>query len=436
MQNTNFNKVIFGSYFILSLAPIGIETSILSNNFENITSIFNLFRLIVPLFIFLILFFFILRKLNMVELKKTFFLFIFFISVFASTLFNLENSNEAQKLLLPFYCINYILLCSVAFNTTNFKNKFNKFFFLQFVIITIITLFSLSQFLSFFINFSLPDLYNLRIENSFYNQNSNGLSRVLLIISLFIFLMNKKNKYFYMSCLIVNTIIILLQSKLVLFFLFSFILLTIFLKKNIIKEKMKDVFFILLVPLLITFFISTINAAKDGPKIRLITQAKSDIGNSSSNQILNLTIFTSLKTRIDTWKVILKNSEKPLAGYGSQADKYLTRNLPKHTQLAANSFIYAYACAGIIGIISLIIIYYNIIKLLFSTFFLNKSKNKFNDLKLFYFAILCFLIFRSIFENSFVVWGIDFVLLINCYFGLKSIIVRKSFHKKIVKAFI
>ena len=189
---------------------------------------------------------------------------------------------------------------------------------------------------------------------------------------------------------------------------------------------MKDVFFILLIPLLITFFISTINVSKDGPKMRLITQTKSDIGSSSSNQILDLAIFSSLKTRIDTWKVILKNSEKPLAGYGSQADKYLTKNLPKHTQLAANSFIYAYACAGMIGIISLIIIYYNIIKLLLRTIFLIKSRSKFNGLKLFYFVILCFLIFRSIFENSFVVWGIDFVLLVNCYFGLKDTVSRKS----------
>ena len=428
MQNTNFNKIIFGSYFILSLAPIGIETSILSNNFENSASIFNLFRLIVPFFIFLTLSFLILKKLNMTEFKKVFFLFIFFIAVFASTLFNLENFNEAHKLLLPFYCINYIFLCLVTFSTTNIKNKFNNFFFLQFLIIAIITLFSLFQFLSFFINFSLPDLYNLRIENNFYNQNSNGLSRVLLIISLFIFLMNKKNKYFYLSCLIVNTIIILLQSQLILFSLFSFILLKIFFEKNIIKEKMKDIFFILLIPLLITFFISTINATKDRPKIRLITQTKSNIENSSSNQILDLAIFTSLKTRINTWKVILNNSEKPLAGYGSQADKYLTRNLPKHTQLAANSFIYAYACAGIIGIISLIIIYYNIIKLLLRAIFLNKSRDKFNNLKLFYFAILCFLIFRSIFENSFVVWGIDFILMVNCYFGLKNILSRKNLH--------
>ena len=430
MQNTNFNKIIFGSYFILSLAPIGIETSILSNNFENSASIFNLFRLIVPFFIFLTLFFLILKKLNITEFKKVFFLFIFFIAVFASTLFNLENFNEAHKLLLPFYYISYIFLCLVTFSTTNIKNKFNNLFFLQFLIITIITLFSLSHFLSFFINFSLPDLYNLKIENSFYNQNSNGLSRVLLIISLFIFLMNKKNKYFYLSCLIINTIIILLQSKLVLFFLFSFILLKIFFEKNIIKEKMKDVIFILLVPLLITFFISTINTVKDGPKIRLITEAKSDIENSSSNQILDLAIFTGLKTRIDTWKIILKNSEKPLAGYGSQADKYLTRNLPKHTQLAANSFIYAYACAGIAGIILLIIIYYNIIKLLLHTFFLNKSKSEFNNLKLFYFAVLCFLIFRSIVENSFVVWGIDFVLLINSYFGLRDILSKKSLYNK------
>jgi hypothetical protein len=426
MQNSNIKILLFGSYFILSLAPVGIETSVLSNNFENMTSIFNIFRLIIPIFIFISLSFFTLQKLNIAKFIKTFFIFIFFIIIFLSTLFNLENFDEVEKLLLPFYCINYICLVLLVLNTNNLKEKFNKFIFLQFVIITIITLFSLFQFFSSFINFNLPDLYNLSIENNFYNQNSNGLSRILLVICLFIFLMNKKNKYFYFSCLIINTLVILLQSKLVLFFLFSFILIKVFFEKNIIKEKIKDILLILIIPLLITFLISATNTVKNGPEIRLITETKIDLTKHSSIGIMDLAILRSLKTRIDAWKVILQNSEKPLIGYGSQADKHLTKNLPKHTQLAANSFIYAYACAGVIGIISLIIIYYNIIKLLLGAIFIKNYRSEFDNLKLFYVAILCFLIFRSIFENSFVLWGIDFVLIVNCYLGLKNILDRKK----------
>jgi len=431
MQNSNIKILLFGSYFILSLAPIGIETSILSSNFENITIFFNFFRLIIPIVIFFLLYYlFFFKKLNTKKLLNTFFVFLFFVVIFLTTLLSLENFNEGSKLLLPFYCINYIFLVFVALNTNEIKQKFNKFFFVQFIIITIITLYSLFQYSYSFINLNLSDLYGLGIENDLYNQNSNGLSRVLLVISLFIFLVGKKNKYFfYLSCLIINTLIILLQSKLVLSFLFLFILLKTFLGKNIIKEKIKNIFFTLAIPVLIAILISMINSSEKIPKIRLLSEFKYEM--NSDNWIATkeypnpITISSGFKTRFDTWKLILQNSKKPFVGYGSQADKYITRNLPKHTQIGANSFIYAYACAGLIGVISLIIVYYNIINLLLRAIFLRKSKSEFSNLKLFYCTILCFLIYRSFFENSFALWGIDFVLMINSYFGLKNILTKK-----------
>ncbi len=83
---------------------------------------------------------------------------------------------------------------------------------------------------------------------------------------------------------------------------------------------------------------SATNTVKNGPEIKLIIEIKIDVTKHSSTGIMDLAILRSLKTRFDTWKEILKNSEKPLIGYGLQADKYLTKNLPKHTQLEANSF--------------------------------------------------------------------------------------------------
>lgn len=423
MQNSKIKTLLFGTYFILSLAPIGIETSILSSNLEGAKDIFNSFRLIIPIFIFITLIIFIVKNLNTWELKNIFFIFIYFIVIFLTTLLNLENYyeiHEIQKLLLPFYCINYVFLILVALNTKNIGEKFNSFIFLQFIIITTIAIFSLLSFFSSFINLSLPDMYNLKVENSFYNQNSNGLSRILLVISLFIFLINKRNKYLFFSCSVINTALVLLQSKVVLLYLFLFILTKVFFEKNTIREKIKNIFLILAFPVLIAFFTNSINTTNKGSDIRIITETKRDIAKGYSREILDLTVLTSLKVRIETWKIILKNSKKPLVGYGSQADKSITKNLPQHTQLAANSFIYAYACAGLIGIFSLIIIYYNIIRLILKTFILNKFKDKINNLQLFYVAILLFLIFRSFFENSFALWSIDFILMVNCYVGYRK----------------
>ena len=422
IPNSNLKLILFGCCFILSLAPIGIETDIS----WNISNLLNLFRLFIPILIFLLLLIFYYKKLMIKKFKDNFFIFIYFLIIFIATLLNLQNFKDINKLLLPFYCVNYIFLSLLMLNIHDFKKQFNKFIFLQFIIITGLTTFTLLNFFYSFLNLNLSDFYNLKLENNFYNQNSNGLSRILLIISLFIFFINQKNNYLYFSCLIINTLIILLQSKLIIFLLFFLILGKILFEKTVIKKKAKQILCILALPILISFLISTMNANETGIKMRFIQETKEDLNNMHLNQKLDIKILAGLKTRIDTWKEILNNSKKPLIGYGAQADKYLTKNLPSHTRLASNSLIYSYACAGLLGVITLIIIYYNLLKLLCGVAILNKKRNKLNNLQIFFAVVLFFLIIRSIFENSFALWGIDFILMVNTYLALKN-----SFTKKI-----
>jgi hypothetical protein len=428
MPNSNLKLILFGSFFLLILAPIGIETSLLYNEFVGLNNIFNFFRLTIPILIFFLLIFYYLKnKSNMSYLGGAFYLLLYYIVVLVSTLLSLFNFkeelksfNEVHKVLLPFYCINYIFLTFIFFNLIEIKKYFNKFIFLQFITITIVAIYSLIKFFYLFINFNLPDLYNLTIENQFYNQNSNGLSRILLIISLYIFFINIKNNYYYLSCLLINTILFLLQSKLVLIFLIFIILYKTFLENIKIKNKIKDIFFILIVPIILTLAISFANNNSSNQKIRLVEQIKIDITKKNSDAILDLNIFNSLKARIDAWKLIVKNSEKPIIGYGSQGDRYLTKEMPKHTSLASNSFIYAYASSGVIGAALLLIFYIYLFKLVFRENFFRKMRNEENNIKTFYSVILIFLIIRSIFENSFSLWGIDFIIMVNCYLGLSN----------------
>ena len=428
MPNSNLKLILLGSFFLLILAPIGIETTFLYNEFVGLNNIFNFFRLTIPILIFFLLIFYYLKnKSNMSYLGGAFYLLLYYIVVLVSTLLSLFNFkeelksfNEVHKVLLPFYCINYIFLTFIFFNLIEIKKYFNKFIFLQFITITIVAIYSLIKFFYLFINFNLPDLYNLTIENQFYNQNSNGLSRILLIISLYIFFINIKNNYYYLSCLLINTILFLLQSKLVLIFLIFIILYKTFLENIKIKNKIKDIFFILIVPIILTLAISFANNNSSNQKIRLVEQIKIDITKKNSDAILDLNIFNSLKARIDAWKLIVKNSEKPIIGYGSQGDRYLTKEMPKHTSLASNSFIYAYASSGVIGAALLLIFYIYLIKLVFRENFFRKMRNEENNIKVFYSVILIFLIIRSIFENSFSLWGIDFIIMVNCYLGLSN----------------
>ena len=428
MPNSNLKLILFGSFFLLILAPIGIETSFLHNEFVGLNNIFNFFRLTIPILIFFLLIFYYLKnKSNMNYMGGTFYLLLYYIAILVSTLLSLFNFkeeftsfNEVHKVLLPFYCINYIFLTFIFFNLIEIKKNFNKFIFLQFITVTIVAICSLIKFFYLFINFNLPDLYNLTIENQFYNQNSNGLSRILLIISLFIFFINRKNNYYYLSCLLINTILFLLQSKLVLIFLIFIILCKTFLENIKIKNKIKNIFFILIIPIILTLAISFANNNSNNQKIRLVEQIKIDISKKNSDGILDLNFFNSLKSRIDAWKLIAKNSQKPIIGYGSQGDRYLTREMPKHTNIAANSFIYAYASSGVIGVTLLLIFYIYLIRLVFRKNVLRKIHNQENNIRAFYVVTLIFLIIRSIFENSFSLWGIDFIIMVNCYLGLQN----------------
>lgn len=430
MPNSNLKLILFGSFFLLILAPIGIETSFLHNEFVGLNNIFNFFRLTIPILIFFLLIFYYLKnKSNMNYLSGIFYLLLYYIVVLLSTLLSLFNFKEeftsfkeVHKVLLPFYCINYIFLTFIFFNLIKFKKNFSKFIFLQFITITIVSLYSLLKFFYLFINFNFPDLYNLTIENQFYNQNSNGLSRILLIISLFIFFVNKKNNYYYFSCLLINTILFMLQSKLVLFFLIFIIVCKIFLKRVEIKKKIKEIFLILIMPIILTLTINFINNNDpNNNKIRLVKEIRIDITKNNFDEILEFNIFNSLKARLDTWELIVKKSEKPIIGYGSQGDRYLAKEMPKHTSLASNSFINAYASSGVIGAALLLIFYIYLIKLVFKENFFRKIQSQKNNIKAFYSVILFFLIIRSIFENSFSLWGIDFIIMVNCYLGLRNI---------------
>jgi hypothetical protein len=414
MQNSNIKILVIGSYFILSLAPIGIETSILLFDSINLLNSINLFRLIIPLFIFLSIFTFFLNKWKIKNFQSNIFILFYFIIIFASTLLNLESFEQAHKLLLPFYCINYIFLINLIYNINFIKKKINRIFAIQFAIIIIINLLTLLEFFSFFVTLNISDLYDLVTNNNFYSQNSNGLSRIILILSLYIFLVNKKNYYCYFSCLILNTILFLLQSKLSLFFLIFFIFLKVFFGKKAIKENIKNILFILAIPIVISFILSSLNSINKDSQMRLMKEITIDLKKEDLNHFSDLRMLASTKGRIDAWKAMIENSEKPVIGYGSQGDRNLAKKLETNSQLASNSFVYAFICSGFLGFFFLIVFYYNLIKLLFINNFLK------NNMTFFYFISLIFLIIRSFFENGFAVWGVDFVLAINFYIAYKK----------------
>ena len=87
---------------------------------------------------------------------------------------------------------------------------------------------------------------------------------------------------------------------------------------------------------------------------------------------------------------------------------------------ASNAVIYSIMSSGIIGLICILLIYFSLSKILFKAIRFNFNFQ--NQDYLFYssFTIILFIAARSLFENSFTVFGIDYCLIVSSYFLLKS----------------
>ena len=132
--------------------------------------------------------------------------------------------------------------------------------------------------------------------------------------------------------------------------------------------------------------------------------------------------------RIEIWKkstnVIIK--EKKILGFGPQGDRYVLTKLAENyleaswSNNSSNAIIYSIVSGGIIGLILILLIYFSLFLV-----FLKSIKiifiNKINDSTLIgNFAVFCYLMMRSFFENSFAVFGVDFCIVITVYYVINS----------------
>jgi hypothetical protein len=110
---------------------------------------------------------------------------------------------------------------------------------------------------------------------------------------------------------------------------------------------------------------------------------------------------------------MLDKSKKEFWGLGPQADRKY------YQKTASNAFVYSFVCAGYFGLIFFIILYtYSLYLSIKSLLDWRNLPINFNRL---IYPIICltFLI-RSIFETSFAVFGIDFILFFYCLFMVQK----------------
>jgi O-antigen ligase len=126
--------------------------------------------------------------------------------------------------------------------------------------------------------------------------------------------------------------------------------------------------------------------------------------------------------RIEIWKNIIdQSSTAPIFGKGSQADRWYLDRIDKWKNNASNSLFYSLICGGLLGVITCALIMYETIKLLLNCVLkLKFFRKKNNNLYYSAFFILIFLLLRSIVENSFMIFSIDNLIFLSCFFLLKT----------------
>ena len=282
-----------------------------------------------------------------------------------------------------------------------------------------------------------------------------GLSRMLIILFIFLFFFKDIKDRKLGNKLLLNFILIFLsflifssqtRGALVGIFVFTLVYF-LFLKINLNKKIFNSVL-IILIPFVLSLLISQTEFQKNFSNSNRFADTFISISNLLNNENNNNNHASKIETEIETNKNIKKETynytissgrieiwktsinlivqNKKYLGYGPQGDRYTLSVVAKDfneaswQNNASNAVIYSIMSSGIIGLICLLLIYFSLSKILLKAIRFNSNFQ--NQDYLFYssFTIILFISVRSLFENSFTVFGIDYCLIVSSYFLLKS----------------
>ena len=333
------------------------------------------------------------------------------------------TENSILNISFVINCLTYLLFLSFFIENSN---KLNFFLRISLILLIIIfTTYSLGLLRWVLINSKNLNLYgswpHALVDLNFSDNvpRSSGIARnaILLYMIFSIFIIVKKINIFNIFILSLSFLIIsLTQSRAVNIFFIGYLIVYLFIIFYLNAKILKKIFILiatLILPLIATAsFIYFQKNKSASNEIIVSTQKETNIKKKYSDKNYN-TIFRPINDknvgfgsgRIKDWKNIILKNKNYLIGYGAMGDRYLIN------QSASNFFIYIYASSGILGLIIGILFYtkvtfYTIKKILDFKFKITKKNYKFLILS----ALIIFILFRSLVESSFGIFGIDYLI--------------------------
>jgi hypothetical protein len=473
LSKNNFNLFVLFAYILIcfSISAKSFDMLFIAKPELNITLFINFLRsiissILVILFIGFICWNSLKNKIEIDSILKLFFIFIFtqivgginnpkiYENYFEYNVIFNTFSNKIWISLFIYFDQNYYLIClsSILFFFLTINSFFKKFKIEYLLLMSFIIFFSYNVVLIFQIYkifltsnfFSAYGTIATDPSNNFFNHSVprvTGVSRLFLFFYIFLtcytFFILKNKTYIKITLLYVFIIfsghlIWSFQSRTVLLAkVIIDILLIFFLQKKI---RIKIVIFLILtiLPIVLHYTIVIIKNQESRNlffnEINLILKKNSTKNNNDINLNNNLIIKNSrlfhenTSGRTEIWnKIIKKSKESPFFGHGSQADRWYINRSETFYNNASSAFFYALICGGALGVLIYLLILYETLKLVFlifarkKYFFINS-----NLLTISSFFILIALLIRSLVENSFMLFSVDNIFFLTCYYILSK----------------
>jgi hypothetical protein len=426
------------------------------NYFSNssIVSIINTLRISVPLLLsfiltgFVILLIFKKKKLDTKLITEPIFLFtIYFflqcIGLYFNTKLKFFDLNNSYLVILGIGSIQIFVLLDIL----NKNKNLNLFLFSGiFLIATAILILLVSIINNNNSNDLLYLYYFIDLDQKLFEQifpRVTGLARMIALINLailtsFLFIEKKRTiqifEFFFI--IILSTLIWSFQSRgAMLCFYTCVIILIFFYKKYNFRKKILTIFFIIFFPIIIFetykfYKINMFNHKISSIQLEEKERKLEEFYRLNENRIIK-SKEQGTSGRINLWKYMIEKYDKRnIFGYGPQADRFLISKTlnQQFGNNVSNGFLYALACGGYFALAIFILISLKILLFIYRSIFFTKIfQIKYFFIEKLATIYLIFFSIRVLFENSYAVFSIDFLITLICFLILNNFFLKNNY---------
>jgi hypothetical protein len=424
-------EYIFILFWISLIASINNPLEYYNTN--NIIGVLRFIFSLAPIFVFVISV--ILYLINFNKFKSKNLIFLFFIGFLLLQVISYFLASDLNfglnifRIYWPICMLSVIFFMMVTDTLFNNKNIFNIFFLILLFYLGIYTLpVVISNIIEIFKNENLITFYSafsMSPDNNFFGiplPRSSGVGRNILffyILLSFFLILYQNNNFFYLLkkilLIFLSFCIFHLENRSSIYFLilFNFFIFFYFLKKKNFKYRIRVLCIMLIIPYFIHIFAIV---SKKNYQIYNQNNQNSELSITGKKTLKQFTKYSRIYAtsdgsgRLGLWKKSIKPIANNLVlGYGPQADRILL------SENVSNIFLYSLLCGGITALIFILFIILSILNNILYLVFIKKiffnKKNVIVNSSIFF---IIFLLFRSLFENSFAIFGIDFMIFIIC----------------------